>query len=152
MTPEAQKRLTITVRQATTADAARLSELSTQLGYPSSPQDIERRLKLIELAPDNIVYVAALVDGRVVGWVHAHVSRLVESDPTAEIGGLVVDESCRRSGAGRLLIEHAEQWARKRECKAVTLRSNVLREAAQGFYQSIGYTIVKTQHAYRKVL
>jgi GNAT superfamily N-acetyltransferase len=152
MAPEAQERLPITVRQATIDDAERLSELSTQLGYPASRKDVERRLKLIARSPENVVYVAALADRRVVGWLHAYVRRLVESDPTADIGGLVVDEGCRRSGAGRLLMQHAEQWARERGCKAVTLRSNVLREAAHGFYQSLGYTIVKTQHAYRKVL
>lgn len=152
MAPEAQERLTITVRQATIDDAECLSELSTQLGYPASRENVERRLRLIERSPDHAVYVTALADGRVIGWLHAYVRRLVESDPTAEIGGLVVDEGCRRSGAGRLLMQHAEQWAREQGCKAVTLRSNVLREAAHGFYQSVGYTIVKTQHAYRKAL
>ena len=152
MASESQERSSITVRLATINDAERLSALSTQLGYPSSPNEIERRLKLIAHSTDNVVYVAAQAEGRVVGWVHAYVSRLVESDPTAEIGGLVVDEECRRTGAGRELMRAAERWARERGCKAVTLRSNVVREAAHEFYRSLGYTIVKTQYAFRKVL
>ncbi len=86
------------------------------------------------------------------GWVHAHVSHLVENDPEAEIGGLVVDEAYRRTGAGGLLMERAEQWARDRGLKSVYLRSNIIRKDAQAFYKKLGYEIVKTQYAFRKRL
>jgi len=54
---------------------------------------------------DHTVLVA-VENGRVVGWGHAYVRRLVESDVSAEVGGLVIDKEVRRSGAGRLLMQH----------------------------------------------
>jgi GNAT superfamily N-acetyltransferase len=78
------------------------------------------------------------------------VYRLIESDACAEIGGLVVDEGSRGEGAGRLLVQQVEQWARHRGCTSVYLRSNILRERARIFYERLGYTRIKTQHAFRK--
>lgn len=140
------------IRLAVLEDAAALAGLSTQLGYPSSEDEALRRLKQVAGHPENVVFVATLRDGRVVGWLHAYLCHLVESDMCVEIGGLVVDQQHRRSGAGRLLMQQAEQWARSKSCKAVSLRSNIIREGAHAFYRSLGYEIVKTQHAFRKDL
>jgi len=98
------------------------------------------------------VRVAELESGRVVGWIHACASYLIESDPRAEVGGLVVDEKCRGSGVGHLLIEHAEEWARAKGLEAVYLRSNVVRKEAHRFYERLGYKNIKTQHAFLKML
>jgi len=144
--------LAVSVRLATIEDAGRIAELSSQLGYPASAVDAERRLKLIADAPDNVVIVAALPEGPVIGWLHAYVRRVLESEPSAEIGGLVVDEQYRGQGAGRLLMEHVERWAQRAGCTAVSLRSNILRDGAHRFYQGLGYTMIKTQHAFRKKL
>lgn len=149
---EAPERLAASVRVATIQDAERLAQLSTQLGYPSSREDVERRLELIERTPDHVVYVAALADGSVVGWLHAYVRRLVESDTSAELGGLVVDEHCRGRGVGRVLMDHAEQWARGKGCTALSLRSNIIRDGAHKFYQDLGYAVLKTQYAFWKKL
>jgi GNAT superfamily N-acetyltransferase len=50
------------------------------------------------------------------------------------------------------LIQHTESWARQQGCKAVNLRTNVVRKDAHAFYESLGYNLAKTQHAYRKEL
>ena len=142
----------VSVRAATIKDAPRIAELSAQLGYTASPEDVERRLRLAGQNSENAVYVAVLPDGHVVGWLHAFVYRSIESDSRAEIAGLVVDERHRRSGAGRRLIQYAESWAREQKCTAVNLRTNVVRTDAHAFYESLGFILVKTQHAYRKNL
>jgi len=152
VTPDDRERLAVSVRVATIEDAERMAQLSTQLGYPSSRKDVERRFRLIAHDPDHAVYVAVLADGLVVGWLHAYVRRLMESDTTAEIGGLVVDEHHRGAGAGRLLLNHVERWACEKGCGAVTLRTNIIREGAHKFYLDRGYALVKTQHAFRKML
>lgn len=142
----------VVVRPVTIADVPRLAELCGQLGYASTIQDIEQRLRLIQPDEKAIVFVAEQPGGQVVGWVHVFVHRTIEVDPSAEIGGLVVDESCRSKGVGRLLMERAERWAREKGCLAVTLRSNVIRERAHAFYENLGYTVIKAQKAFRKVL
>lgn len=142
----------VRVRPASRKDAEALARLSTQLGYPSSRAEVERRLARLGGDKEHAVYVAVNSDGKVVGWVHVSVSHLVESDPEAEIGGLVVDGECRGIGVGRLLTERAEQWARAKGLKSVYLRSNIIRKDAHAFYLRLGYTVIKTQYAFRKIL
>jgi GNAT superfamily N-acetyltransferase len=149
---EEQEQLGIHIRPANHADAAALAVLSTQLGYPTSEDEARRRLTQIAGNPENLILVAEQPEGRVIGWLNAYLCQLVESDLHAEIGGLVVDEEYRGSGTGRLLMRHAEQWAREKNCRTVSLRSNIIRERAHEFYQRLGYQIVKTQHAFRKIL
>ena len=69
-----------------------------------------------------------------------------------EIAGLVVDAQVRRGGVGRALVAAAEAWARQAGVDDVILRSNVARSEAHAFYPSLGYTLIKTQHAYAKRL
>ncbi len=140
------------IRAATGRDAHRIAALATQLGYPSTSEQVSERLAFLLHDPEHAVYVAESLDGNVVGWVHAGVRCLVESDPEAEIGGLVVDENHRRSGAGRLLMARAEEWARSKGLKSVYLRSNVIRNEAHNFYEKLGCRVVKTQRAYRKTI
>jgi hypothetical protein len=45
-----------------------------------------------------------------------------------------------------------EEWAREREIDEGGVRSNVVRTDSHPFYERLGYTRVKTQHAYRKGL
>jgi GNAT superfamily N-acetyltransferase len=87
-----------------------------------------------------------------VGWLHGSVSHLLESDIRAEVNGLIVAEGQRSAGAGASLLEAAEEWARKRGCQAMNVRSNVIRERAHKFYERQGYEHYKTQKAFRKKL
>jgi GNAT superfamily N-acetyltransferase len=99
------------------------------------------------------VFVAESVDGAgVVGWLHVSVSNLLESDARAEVNGLIVAEGQRSAGAGAKLLDAAEKWARKRDCRAMNVRSNVIRERAHKFYEREGYEHYKTQKAFRKAL
>ena len=55
-------------------------------------------------------------------------------------------------GAGAILLETAEKWACKMRCSGMSVRSNVIRERAHGFYLKNGYQHYKTQKAFRKAL
>ena len=142
----------LTVRPACIGDVARIAALCHQLGYPSSREDVQRRLNQVEAQERHAVYVAQLPAGNVVGWVHVYVCYLLEADPYAEIGGLVVDEACHGRGIGRLLLQRVEEWARGQGCRTVCVRSNVVREGAHAFYKRLGYRIVKTQSVFHKML
>ena len=154
-----QRRLA--VRPASVEDAEALARLSLQLGYPSSREEVERRLGPLLGQPGHAVLIAeaeregdrAPGEGtQVVGWIHGFVERTVESDPTVEIGGLVVDEAWRGRGVGRLLMAYVERWARSVACNTVTVRSNVTRERSHAFYQTLGYAAVKSQQVFRKTV
>jgi len=143
---------TAVVRRAALADARRIAELSGQLGYPATTEEVVRRFQELEGDPRHVVYVAELPSGQVIGWVHVHEVRLIESDLRAEVSGLVIAEGLRGGGAGKLLMQHAEGWARTRGCGSVLLRSNVIRTGAHAFYEKLGYENIKSQKVFRKML
>ena len=118
-----------TVRSAAPADAQRIAAaLSAQLGYPTAPEDVVRRIAALQGREDHVVGIALAPGEKIVGWVHVAVTPLVHANQQAEVLALVVDESHRRSGAGRLLMKFAEEWARSKSCAIIRLRSNVVRE------------------------
>ncbi|HET7842065.1 MAG TPA: hypothetical protein VFM21_10690, partial [Terriglobia bacterium] len=63
------------IRIARMRDAARIAALSTQLGYASSPEQIEMRLRPLLNDPEHTVLVAVSSGGQVAGWIHAFVRR-----------------------------------------------------------------------------
>lgn len=103
------------------------------------------------MTADHVVYVACLA-GEVVGWVDVGVAHHLQSEPRAEIGGLVVASEARGAGIGRLLVERAEGWARQRGLKSVVARSQIAREAAHRFYLREGYARTKTSAVFTKTL
>ena len=139
------------VRQMLPGDASAVARLTTELGYPASEDEIRRRYDLIANRPDARLFVAQAGQD-VVGWIHVQATCLLECDTRAEIWGLVVGETARGTGVGRRLVEAAEQWALMRGLAMMTVRSNRVRTAAHGFYEHLGYTVTKTQNAFRKHL
>lgn len=144
--------LTVAVRQMRPEDAGAVAQLVTQLGYPSTEDEIRRRYDLIKDRWDARLLIAQHAGSSIVGWVHVQALYLLESDPRAEIFGLVVAETARGTGVGRRLIEAAEEWALLRGLSVMGLRSNYLRTEAHGFYEHLGYKVIKTQNAFRKNL
>jgi GNAT superfamily N-acetyltransferase len=136
----------------TASDVEDAARLATQLGYPSTAEQVARRFQAIEANRDSHVAVAVDETGTVVGWIHVFGNRLLESEPDAEIGGLVVDESVRGHGVGTALVAAAETWARDRGYPVISVRSNVVRQEAHAFYQERGYAVVKTQVKFRKTI
>lgn len=137
------------IRRAKSSDAARIAEMSGQLGYPATKKEIVARMKRLTPASQHALFVAELA-GRVIGWVHVTASRLLEVPPRAEVNGLIVDEAARSGGAGKRLLQEAEKWAKRTGCQGMSVRSNVIRERAHQFYEKHGYEHYKTQKAFRK--
>jgi GNAT superfamily N-acetyltransferase len=140
------------IRAAQASDHPRMAELAGQLSYPSTPEEIARRLQGICGSADAAVFVVELETGEIAGWIAVFVYRTVEADARAEVSGLVVDERFRSQRVGEHLLVRAEEWARENACQAIGLRSNVIRDRAHAFYERHGYTHVKTQKAFRKQL
>ncbi len=142
----------IGVRRARATDAVRIAELSEQLGYPATEKQMKARLREVLQDEEAACFVAEPGDGGLIGWIHVSTTPLLEVERRAEVNGLVVDETARSSGAGAMLLAAAEKWARGKRCKSMSVRSNVLRERAHGFYLRNGYEHYKTQKAFRKGL
>lgn len=141
----------IAVRPARISDAEDVVRLTVELGYQADAASVARRLSRI-LSRDDQQFFVADAGGRAIEWVHVIVAEYVELDPFVVIGGLVVDRAYRRKGIGRVLMRHAEDWAKESGCSIVRLWSTISRTGAHAFYQELGYARVKTQHSFAKVL
>jgi GNAT superfamily N-acetyltransferase len=148
--PAAARPAAARVRPMRREDAAGVAGLAGQLGYPSTKEQIERRLAEVGSRGPAAALVAEVEEGRLVGWGHVYVVHGIESDPHAEVGGLVVDASARGRGVGRALMDAIERWAAAQGLAEVALRSNVIRGEAHAFYRALGYESPKTQHKFRK--
>jgi GNAT superfamily N-acetyltransferase len=142
----------VSIRRATLRDAPRLAALSEVLGYPVAGETIAQRLRRLLQRAEEVVLVAELAPGEIVGWLHGAEQELLESGRRCEILGLVVDGEHRGQGVGRRLVDSVEAWASARGLEQVAVRSNVVRAESHPFYERLGYVRAKTQHAYRKRL
>ncbi len=151
-TASIEKNEELKIRRAGASDAPQLAALTGQLGYPATTAQIRKRLRGIQPASQNAVFVADSAKDGVIGWLHVSRDVLLESEIRAEVNGLVVAEGQRSLGAGARLLAAAEDWARKHGCKNMSVRSNVIRERAHKFYERNGYEHYKTQKSFRKPL
>jgi GNAT superfamily N-acetyltransferase len=135
------------VRVARPADAAALAGLSTQLGYPSTEEQVQSRLRLLA-DPERTLFVVE-DEGVLAGFIDVHVQRTVEEEPYGEVGGLAIAAGHRAAGLGRTLLEAAAAWSRERGLAHLWIRANLARgAAAHGFYERVGCLTVKDQRVY----
>jgi GNAT superfamily N-acetyltransferase len=153
---EAGKGERVVLRPMMAADAEAVARLSGELGYPASAAQIAARFRAVRessaLQPAEVFVACDAASEAVVGWVHVVVPAVMESDSMAEIWGLVVADGQRGRGIGTRLMAAAEDWARGQGCATMRLRSSQRRAQAHGFYQRLGYRVVKTQLAFSRSL
>lgn len=131
----------VTLRPAGAGDSSELSGLLAELGYPSSPEAITRRIAACANLP-GVKVVVAVLDGRLAGVVSVHsVPSLVLDAALGRITALVVSADARGCGIGRLLVEAAEAFAREQGCERIELTSGDHRPGAHAFYERLGYAV-----------
>jgi GNAT superfamily N-acetyltransferase len=141
----------VVVRRLVAEDASAVAELSDQLGYPGSAEELRKRIESMARSEDRVAF-AAVRTTQLVGWIDAAVERHLQAPDTVVIGGLVVRESVRGCGVGKRLCEEVEDWARSRGFRRVRVRSQIKREDAHRFYLRDGYRQVKTSLVFEKSL
>jgi GNAT superfamily N-acetyltransferase len=131
-----------TIRLVKPADAGRVAELLSQLGYPASADEVTERLHYWLEDLGSRIFVAEL-DELIVGCLSLHrIPYLERTGWWARIESLVVDSSARRGGVARSLVRAAEETARHWGCQAVEVTSARYRDDAHAFYRHIGYVDV----------
>lgn len=130
---------TVVIRDAVAADAAALSPLLEQLGYPRSVADTEQLLLHYQKHLEHAVLVAQW-QNHVVGFAALTSFYYFHSaQRLARLASLVVDDSCRSQGIGEQLLHAAEKWAIAQHCDVLELSSNIKRVDAHRFYERLGY-------------
>lgn len=129
----------ITIRRATPADAAAIAPLLGELGYASSADDTSRRLTVMA-DDDHVAVFVAMESDHITGVATVqYLSVLHASEPVAQLMLLVVAETHRRRGVGRVLTDAAERWASERGCTHMLVVTGLQRADAHAFYETLGY-------------
>ena len=134
---------TVEIRPIELKDAETISELSQQLGYSISSSEIKEQLKLILEEKTHSIFVA-VKNNLVIGYIHCFKAIRLTSSPFMEIAALVVNESERGNGIGKLLIQKCEQISQT----SIRVRCNTKRELAHQFYLKNGYKLLKEQKVF----
>jgi len=126
------------LREAKPADAPRLAELIHELGHEISDKQVRKNLATLKSAGETPL--VATLEKSVVGLVGLH--RMVTVHRPAAVGRipvLVIAREAQGLGLGRMLVDAAEQWCRKKGCQLIEVTSNDRRAEAHAFYRHMGY-------------
>jgi GNAT superfamily N-acetyltransferase len=137
------------IEQATLDDLSELTDLlhdlfSTDGDFVPDRQKQMRGLRLILEQPNRGRIFVCRCNGRCLGMIN-----LLFTISTAEGGhvilleDLVVDRKYRRQGVGAKLLEHAIDYARKKEFSRLTLLTDRLNEEGQEFFKKHGFFVSK---------
>ena len=138
------------IRPVRISDSPRVTELCHQLGYSITEEQVIERLKNLEGRDDNVILLATTDDGTIIAFLQVHIVALLAEGNRAEIASLVVDESVRSPGIGKILVTKAEEWEADRGLNNVVVRSRIDRDRAHRFYKTLGYEDFKIQYVFRK--
>ena len=140
----------ILIRHATMFDAEALAALVSELGYPTSAEQMRERLRSI-LPDSKYSTLLALVEGQAAGFIGAMVRPSYEAEGLyGQIMALVVASAFRRRGVGDALTATLESMLACRGAAVVIVNTANHRADAHAFYESRGYSF--TGRRYRKTL
>jgi ribosomal protein S18 acetylase RimI-like enzyme len=138
------------VREATAEDADIIHSLAGELARtvgdsPPRLEDVRGRLLELVEEPRARVLVAEGEEGDVVGMASLWIKPdLAHGDTVVEVPTLVVAESTRREGVGRLLMEEVRRLAAENGANLIELVVTTQNVAAREFYRALG--LVETDH------
>ncbi|HTQ27247.1 MAG TPA: GNAT family N-acetyltransferase [Puia sp.] len=142
----------IIIREAGRDDIPELVGLMDQLGYPTSEEEMIVRFEAIGRHPDYACFVASCNE-TVAGMIGLIRSYAFERNGVyVRVGALVVHESYRKHGIGKLLMKKAEDWAQQQGAGMIVLTSRNIEErlAAHALYKKMGYK--KASSGFKKML
>ncbi len=128
-------------------DLPAVRELSRQLGYENTFEEISRRYEMIRERKDHHQCVAVDENNTVRGFMHIFVFCALHEPLYAKLKSLVVEEKFRGRGVGRLLVTEALRWARTRGIERISLESQAFRADTHRFYRNLGFS--ETREYYR---
>lgn len=140
------------IREAKLTDTLILAQLMTQLGYPTTADEMKQRLEII-LQKDDYQTFVVVTDGAIMGVIGMLKIYLWELNmPVIKIQALVVAQEHRGAGVGKCLIEAASSWAKEQGANQLILTSGNREERAiaHKFYPSLGFEL--TSSGYKKMV
>ena len=140
----------VVIREALQSDHAYIFELSpylaqvAQLTWHSDEvmqtmQDNYIAEMLAKTAQENSTFIAQAND-KPVGFIHVRTHKdSISGETCGTIPLLAVSPDSQGLGVGKLLIEHAEAWAKNLDCRLLHLEIFANNTKANRFYQNLGF-------------
>ena len=130
------------VRAARRDDFEAVTRLLEELGRPLVPPEKEADCRAVyeeQIVSPQAHHIVVEDASGVVAFASLHFRpRLNHPTEDAWIPDLIVTESARRQGIGRMLLEEAEHRAREHGCHGMTLESGYRRAEAHHMYRQFG--------------
>jgi ribosomal protein S18 acetylase RimI-like enzyme len=119
-----------------------INELLPQLSSSAQVISMDRLSELVE-SDNTIIFLGTDDNDQILGMLSLIVMKIPTGNK-AWIEDVVVDQTARGKGMGKVLMKHALERAKKLAVKSVDLTSRPSRETANMLYQSLGYQIRET--------
>ncbi|WP_339253221.1 GNAT family N-acetyltransferase [Sporosarcina sp. FSL W8-0480] len=129
------------IRAIQPTDFNDLVELMSELGYPTTLEELTKRLELL-LSHEDYEALVVVKNNRVIGFAGVCKALAFEFTGTyIRIIAFVVSFRERRQGIGTMLLKACEDWAIQQGAVAITLNSGNReeRQPAHTFYTNNGY-------------
>ena len=140
----------VNIRSAKLEDNQEICDLHKQMVYPQPLTLIEEKFEILNNDSNSQILVAE-ERGRICGFLSLYfIPQIALQGDFAKVCYLCVDENMRSKGVGHLLVQEAEQLARRRGCDRMELHSGMQRPLAHQFYLREGY--VEAPKYFRKAL
>ena len=139
------------IRKALISDSVALTELSEQLGYPTTVEEVEDRVKYLLNKKDHQIFVAEYND-KIIGFISFERYDILYYPSGLNITGLVVDKNYRNKGIGKLLLKIAEKYAIENSLIFLRANSGSQRLDAHQFYRKNGFSNEKDQKRFIKYI
>ncbi len=134
----------LTIRPAVKADLPAVLRIYAQPAYEDgavlSREEAERIFERMQRYPDYRLYVALRGETIVGCFALLILDNLGHMGaPAGVVEDVAVDPDHQGQGIGRAMMRHAMELCRARGCYKLTLSSNLRRERAHAFYESLGF-------------
>jgi GNAT superfamily N-acetyltransferase len=133
----------LSIREYKSTDVEALAELMSDLGYPTSLENMKIRMEFIESNSLYFTFVA-VIEEQVVGMIGVRLVYYYEGDGIlAQISALVTRKQHQGKGIGKSLIQFVEDWAKGKGSVHLYLTSGIKPERlkAHEFYKKMGFDI-----------
>lgn len=137
----------VQLRQAQISDLDIIYNQICELEDQRLDKSIFEKIYKENLKKENIYYIVAEYDGKVVGFISLYIQNLLHHNGNSgEIQELFVDHDIRGKGIGTKLIGYARSIADENNCKVFEVTCNLKREKTHEFYEREG--LYKTHYKF----
>ena len=144
--------MNLQIRQCEITDAKAIHDLNLrELGYDYSDDATKEKIVKLLYSSKDRIYVA-LIDGNVIGYVHANDYDVIYEPHMKNIMGIAVSSNFRKMGIGKALLDSVEHWARDTGASGVRLVSGATRTGAHEFYHHADIVGIRNRSIKKNVL